>query len=308
MKINKFESLLSAVKKFGVVLNEKTDIKFAPKDIFKKQNYIQIENLEEVLPPDNGNEIILVTEDGKIFRTILYIPYDKKSSFYSKYIDELNRFHIYRCGTINTQKLKNRWHQSISKTAQFIYNFSDKSVQDQELQLCNNCLNIFKKENKQLTLFSNSQQLEDFNLEIFLSSEPFLDIYEKNKIDIEQEYFFIFGDGKFDLSFVEFDYQSLPKEIQNKFEKRNRYVKEWHKISREYRKLKNWSCEECGWKPKTEYGKRFVHSHHINKNTEDNQERNLKSLCIECHSKQPKHKHMNGLPHLIEFKKQKDIL
>jgi hypothetical protein len=306
MKITKFESLLKAVEKFGVNLDEKITLNFVSKDVFKHKNYIQINNLEEVLPPENGSEIIIVTEDGKILRTVLYIPNDKKTAFYSKYIDELNRFHIYRCGTINTQKLQNRWHQSISKTGKFIYNFSDKTIRDQELQLCSRCLKIFEKEQKKPTFFSNIHKNREFNLADFLSSEPFLELYENENIDIEQEYFFIFGDGKFDLSFVDFDYQSLPKEIQDKFKKKNKYVKEWHQISRNYRKLKNWTCEDCGWKPKTEYGKRFIHSHHINKNTQENQNKNLKAVCIECHLKQPNHNHMKNLPDFLEFRKNKE--
>ncbi len=309
--VSRFKLLLEAVEKFGVKFKEvEPPIKLLSKDIFKSQDYLEVEAKDiEIISKDS--EFLIVTEDGKILRTTLYIPIDTSSSkqrHSSKKIKSLHKYHIYRCGSVpkDIKSGENKWYQSIRKDGKFIYTFSVKTknvetFQDQRLNICSNCLGVFEKENHQKTLFSNTPYMKEFNLEKFLSTEPFQELYE-NGIDIEKDYDFVFGDGTLGLENIDFAHHSIPKEeIEKRLKSKSKYVKDWHNISLAYRKVKSWTCEECGWKPKSENEKRYLHSHHINKDTQNNSDQNLKALCIECHSKQPNHGHMKRLPDLKEF-------
>lgn len=63
------------------------------------------------------------------------------------------------------------------------------------------------------------------------------------------------------------------------------YTKDWQQISTNYKEKHNYTCEKCGLSITNPFDKRFIHVHHINGIKTDNNESNLKCLCIECHSK-----------------------
>lgn len=62
------------------------------------------------------------------------------------------------------------------------------------------------------------------------------------------------------------------------------YVKGWERISRAYRKEKDYTCELCGIKPVKDFDKRYWHTHHRNGDKTNNKASNLECLCVLCHS------------------------
>ena len=68
------------------------------------------------------------------------------------------------------------------------------------------------------------------------------------------------------------------------------YTDDWSKVSSHYRVEKNFECEEC--KVDMRSHRALLHVHHTSGVKSDNRPSNLKALCIDCHSKQPKHEHM----------------
>lgn len=62
------------------------------------------------------------------------------------------------------------------------------------------------------------------------------------------------------------------------------YTLNWEKISRAYRKEKDYTCEKCGIKIENSYDKRFIHTHHKNGNKLINRKDNLECLCVLCHA------------------------
>ena len=116
-----------------------------------------------------------------------------------------------------------------------------------------------------------------FNLSRFLS---------KNKED------------DFQLLQLEDEFDSIPKI----------YAKNWNEMSSKLKKLKNYTCEECGLD--LSKSKKFLHTHHIDHNPRHNVVMNLKVLCIECHSKQEGHEHLksNNIYHeFIELKQKGNL-
>lgn len=69
------------------------------------------------------------------------------------------------------------------------------------------------------------------------------------------------------------------------------YTQDWPKIAGGLKAANNYSCEECQVNLKGH--KRLLHVHHINGNKSDNDRRNLKVLCVDCHRHQPYHQHIH---------------
>ncbi|MDF4386341.1 HNH endonuclease [Vibrio parahaemolyticus] len=68
------------------------------------------------------------------------------------------------------------------------------------------------------------------------------------------------------------------------------YSEDWTKVSSHYRVDKNFACEQCNVNLRSH--RHLLHVHHISGVKSDNRPKNLKALCIDCHSKQPMHSHM----------------
>ena len=62
------------------------------------------------------------------------------------------------------------------------------------------------------------------------------------------------------------------------------YTRDREYISRELREKQNYTCENCGLKIEDDYDKQFMHVHHINGDKTNNDESNLKCLCLYCHA------------------------
>jgi len=70
------------------------------------------------------------------------------------------------------------------------------------------------------------------------------------------------------------------------------YTLDWQKISREFRKEKGYTCENCGIIIEIPGDRRFIHVHHKSGNKLNNKRNNLESLCVLCHAhKDNTHEH-----------------
>lgn len=62
------------------------------------------------------------------------------------------------------------------------------------------------------------------------------------------------------------------------------YVRNWPKLSEAKRAMANYTCEQCGYHAENTFTRRFIQVHHIDGNKLNNNEENLKCLCIRCHA------------------------
>ncbi|MYC64660.1 MAG: HNH endonuclease [Caldilineaceae bacterium SB0661_bin_34] len=78
---------------------------------------------------------------------------------------------------------------------------------------------------------------------------------------------------------------------------REGYGPGWTVLSRQVRQRDNWACSACGWKA-VGRDRYYLHAHHVvvrgrgGSDTPDN----LVSLCLECHARQPGHRHLRRSP------------
>ena len=70
------------------------------------------------------------------------------------------------------------------------------------------------------------------------------------------------------------------------------YIPDWDDISREYREKANWTCQACRVDLSKQKHRHLLDVHHVNRNPTDNSHRNLRVLCVDCHSKQPGHEEL----------------
>ena len=62
------------------------------------------------------------------------------------------------------------------------------------------------------------------------------------------------------------------------------YTKDWETVSRAYRSLHNFTCENCGIEITDAFDQQYIHTHHKNSRKTDNKTSNLQCLCIRCHA------------------------
>lgn len=83
-------------------------------------------------------------------------------------------------------------------------------------------------------------------------------------------------------------FESLPRRSAN--DRAPDYGPQWAEISEQYRAEKNWRCEHCG--VDLHARRALLHVHHLNRDPSDHSRRNLRALCVDCHSKQGGHEAM----------------
>jgi len=221
-----------------------------------------IENIEDIFVNNNG-ELFELLPDGSLVKVNLYIAtkaVDKYSyNFNNINPNDLYKYHLYQCSTISTMFHSGRKHRykiNNRDDGTFHYTFTDyqgsllKTEKNQKLNICKNCLKKFLQKN-----FVTDEDVLNFQLKHFHSQDN------------------SFFDG-IDLSDME----------KGEFAKPNVYSEFWNKISTKIKTHRNYTCEKCGYIPKSNYDKRFIHTHHMNGNKRNNKEDNLQVLCIKCHS------------------------
>ncbi|WP_457937097.1 HNH endonuclease [Aeromonas veronii] len=175
------------------------------------------------------------------------------------------RIHVAECSTLELMRQTGRFgrYDVISRIdGKFpVFGSNYKTRKDisgeAELGVCKNCLKVLNYKG-----FDSQSYAEKQAIFSSFSFEKFFETYSS--------YF-----------------KSLPPNNQNKT---SNYTTDWPSISSRLRAELNYTCEQCGVNLKS--NTRLLHIHHINGNKSDNDRKNLRGLCVDCHKKQPHHGHL----------------
>lgn len=178
-----------------------------------------------------------------------------------------NRFHVAECHTIEMMRSINRFERYVipvtnNPSGEFFITGENYEEGTAELQVCRNCL-------KELN-YKGYRNLED----------------ESKKADIVKEFhipkFFKTHDSYF---------STLPS---HRAGASTYYTLDWGKVSEEHKEKQNFICEGCGVNLSQPDHRKLLETHHKNGRKNENSEDNLQALCVDCHSSQPLHQHMNN--------------
>jgi len=269
----KFESFLFQVEK---ITSEKLN---------KAKKILEVEgkNIEDISAVfvSNDSELFDILPDGTLVKVNLYIATKNIDRYTLQTVSskDLYKYHIYKCSTVSKMfhsKREHRYKINNRDDGTFYFIFNDyngkilKEEQYQKLDVCKNCLHKFQNR------YASDYDVSNFKLKAF---------YQEQR------------------SFFDFDTSKLEK---GEDAKPNVYSKKWKEISTQFKKVRGYRCEECGWKANNYYQQRFIHTHHQNGDKTNNINENLKALCIECHSNvDGYHKQIKSQPNYREFIKLK---
>jgi hypothetical protein len=173
--------------------------------------------------------------------------------------EKLHKYHLHYCKALKDQKAKgnlDKYRVSLSKDETFHYVFSEKNggvIKNQKLDVCGYCSRDLQ-----------NKKPKDFDLAKFLDEQPKTVLYGDSL-----EFLF---DG-LNVKGMDLDFNDLSVE----------YRENWREISIARKKAENYTCQECGWKPRNTNEKKYIHTHHMDKNKGNNLSSNLKVLCMDCH-------------------------
>jgi hypothetical protein len=83
----------------------------------------------------------------------------------------------------------------------------------------------------------------------------------------------------------------------------NTYSPDFDRTSKMVKAAARYRCESCDVDLSLEGHRRFLHTHHIDGDKSNDEAANLKALCLVCHAKEDRHRHMKALPEFKQFQK-----
>ena len=193
--------------------------------------------------------------------------------------DNLPKFHVSNCRTLQEMRMKNRFGRYVVATrddGKFLINLQNayRSWDEKliELDVCKYCLAHLAFDGYSLKL-SKHNRLRIFNA---FTLKEFFSRYPKSPIKNRPAH----------------SDRSAPLD---------EYPENWSELSKKYRESVGWKCEECGIDLSIRAYRKYLHVHHINSQRNDNRNSNLRAICIRDHAEQPDHGHLKLLPEYKEF-------
>ena len=223
-------------------------------------------NKQDVIPLPDG------TLSYKDRRVILYIR--DISQYGGNYSDP--RFHFSDCTTLRQMRENLRFGRFVIATredGQFQLHYVDSGRRtDKRLDVCQNCLDRLNYKGFQLGLRADIRRAA---VQVFLDRGFF---YRVPK-----------------------DASPFRTDSTDQTAPTNDYSSDFSLISSAYRQKRAWVCETCGIPLSGDLSRRYLHVHHINGLKNDNEESNLRAVCVHCHALEPSHGHVTAMRQYREF-------
>ena len=193
--------------------------------------------------------------------------------------NDLPRFHIAHCSTLEQMKQHNRFDRYVVATRDDglfkIHRMKNNRIikrDFEKLNVCQNCLNYLSFDGFGNTL-SQQQKLQ---IVVNFSIKRFFEIFPKSLM----------------LDKPEYRDDSAPL---------NAYPSKWDSISRQAKAKVNWTCKKCGVNMSNKQYRHFLHVHHKDGLKWNIKEDNLEVLCVKCHANEPLHIHLKNRQDYKEF-------
>jgi len=215
------------------------------------------------------NDINVNSDDNTLeFQGRKVIVYIRDQIYNERYPNREYKFHVAWCQTLSKMaegnRFKSRYVAKRKNDNIFIVNIFDRGVPKKEgnerekgkrisMNVCKNCLDAI---NYQDYFYSTKSERDD--------------IYNKFTMD---EYFKEYDSKIFNVP----PHNEITAPI-------NTYPDNWDEISKTYKEMKDWKCEECG--KNLQNNKSQLQTHHIDGDKSNCRKDNLLALCKECHKKQ----------------------
>lgn len=221
---------------------------------------------QDVIPLPDG------TLSYKDRRVILYIR--DISQYGGNYADP--RFHFSDCATLRQMRENLRFGRFVIATrddGQFQLHYVDSGRRtDKRLDVCQNCLDRMKYKGFQLGM----------------------------QADVRRAAVQVFSIADFFAAYPKTLHRFVPAHT-DQTAPTNNYSSDFSLVSSAYRHKHNWTCETCRIPLSRDLLRRYLHVHHINGLKNDNEEANLKAVCVHCHASEPSHGHVMAMRQYREF-------
>lgn len=201
---------------------------------------------------------------------MLYIPdqgcHIEQVILYGRGCAKGKKVHVAECNTLEMMREAGRFQRYgvISRTNGLFPVFGDDEQtgeelsQEAELNVCKNCLKVLNYQG-----YSTKSQ--------------------RGRQAVVQRFDFAIFFGTYSSYFNTLPGDNAAKAATN-------YTDDWAVVSSQIKADNNDSCQQCG--VNLQSVRRLLHVHHINGVKTDNSKHNLRSLCADCHKKQPYHGHL----------------
>jgi hypothetical protein len=236
---------------------------------------IDIQSLDEVRVLPDGT---LAYKDRRV---LLYIRDVSNYGRRAAGTEDLPKFHVSNCKTLREMRAKRRFNRYVVATrddGKFQINLMQDraavrtSIED--LRVCQYCLGEIRYENFSYDLSSAVRK----KIVSAFTVKRFFELWPVAPID---------GTG------LNSDATAPLNDYSGDFGLHASAAKE----------RAGYRCAECTRDLSPKHLRQFLHAHHENGLKYDNRAENLRVLCIRCHSDQPDHGHMRGLPQYKAFLK-----
>ena len=221
---------------------------------------------EEIVPLPDG------TLSYKDRRVLLYIR--DISQYGGNYSDP--KFHVANCATLQRMRENRRDGRYVIASRDdglFQVRFVNRGIrEDRLLHVCQHCLERLKYVGFHRDLSEGARQAKVRNFSI----------------------------ADFFAKFPKTLHHAMPAHT-DQTAPINDYSPDFSIISRAYRQKRNWICKTCGIPLAKDIMQRYLHVHHINGLKNENNDENLKAVCVHCHALEPSHGHILAMRQYREF-------
>lgn len=193
--------------------------------------------------------IYYIDKKGVKHKGFLYIEagYSREVALRNGWKTIVPKFHVVNCFTIQQKKSARDFD------GKYVFSNEAQTMKDldgltKDLEICGNCLKLH------VDNIYNKMTTTEYRDEVILNGDE-----EGNFMESE-----------------------LPKDVTTDFWG---YTPEWDETSKNYRMNKKFTCEDCGINLSSNYANGYyLETHHLDGNKKNNDDYNLKCLCVLCHA------------------------